>query len=417
MRIAIVGSGVAGLTAAYLLHSVHDVTLFEADDRLGGHAHTQVVERDGTHVPIDTGFMVFNTPCYPTLTALFDELGVRSRPSDMSFSVADATAGIEWRSSNLSTIFAQRRNLLRPTFWRMLVDIGRFNRAARAHLISSTPDCSLEAFLRQSNYGESFRSLYLIPMGAAIWSANPTTFADFPARSLFRFLDNHGLLSLTNRPQWRTVVGGSQTYVAAIAAQLGDRVRLNTVVTAVTRVPDGVRIDWHHDAAVFDHVILATHSDQALAVLATPTAEEQAVLGSIRYASNRATLHTDSSLLPAVNRARASWNYCRLPGATSATLTYDVSKLQGHDGPTPFLVTLNQDDAIDPASVLATMTYAHPIFDAAAIAAQDQHATISGVDRISYVGAYWGYGFHEDGARSGAAVAQALGGRPLRGHP
>lgn len=410
MRIAIVGSGVAGLTAAHLLNPHHEVTLFEADGRLGGHAHTHEVESNGEFYPVDTGFMVFNDRCYPLLTGLFGELGIASRPSDMSFSVADEVADVEWRSSNLATIFAQRRNYVRPSFWRMLVDIVRFNRAATSLLSSPTPsDITLQSFLAQGRYSAFFVDHYLIPMGAAIWSADPTTFAEFPAKALFRFLDNHGLLSLANRPQWRTVLGGSVQYVDAIAVDLGDAVRLNSRVTSVTRVSGGVDVTVNGRTETFDHVVLACHSDQALSLLTNPTAAEQEVLGAIDYQPNVATLHTDASLMPRRERARASWNYRRLPGARAATLTYDVSRLQGHDAAETFYVTLNQADAIDPALVIGTMQYAHPVFNQAAVAAQRRHGEISGVAGISYAGAYWRYGFHEDGCRSGYVVAKALG--------
>ena len=409
VRIAIVGSGVAGLVSAYLLHQHHDITLFEADGRLGGHAHTHQVESNGTFYPVDTGFMVFNHKCYPLLTRLFEELGIESRPSDMSFSVADDVANLEWRSSNLATIFAQPRNLLRPRFWRMLRDITRFNKDAKAHLAAGDAAISLAEFLDSGNYSATFVDFYLIPMGAAIWSADPTTFAQFPASSLFRFLDNHGLLSISDQPKWRTVIGGSVQYVDAIALRLGDGIRLSSPVRAVRRVAEGVTVVTPHGEETFDHVIMATHADQTLAVLEQPSDVEREVLGALRFQPNQATLHTDSSLMPRRKRARASWNYRRLPGATVPTLTYDVSRLQGHQGEETFYVTLNQADAIDPALVIAQIDYAHPVFDGAAVAAQARHAEISGVDGISYAGAYWGYGFHEDGARSGFVVAKALG--------
>lgn len=410
VRIAIVGSGVAGLTTAHLLNAHHDVTLFEADSRLGGHAHTHEVESNGEFYPVDTGFMVFNDRCYPLLTGLFRELGIESRPSDMSFSVADDVANVEWRSSNLATIFAQRRNLVRPSFWRMLVDIVRFNRAATALLASGTvSDRTLQSFLAEGRYSSFFVDQYLIPMGAAIWSADPTTFSAFPAKALFRFLDNHGLLSLANRPQWRTVVGGSVQYVDAIAVELGDAVRLTSRVTAVSRVDQGIDVTAAGVTANFDHVVLACHSDEALALLTNATPAEREVLGAIAYQTNVATLHTDASLMPRRERARASWNYRRLPGARSATLTYDVSRLQGHESPETFYVTLNQADAIDPSLVVGTMHYAHPVFNEAAMAAQRRHGEISGVAGVSFAGAYWGYGFHEDGCRSGYVVAKALG--------
>ena len=409
MRIAVVGSGVAGLVSAHLLHPRFDVTLFEADDRLGGHAHTHQVSSGGSLYPIDTGFMVFNHACYPMLTKLFDELRVPSRPSDMSFSVSDDHANLEWCSSALSTIFAQRRNLIRPAFWRMLGAIPRFNKAAK-RLLESEDDLtySLADFLRDGAYPRAFVEHYLIPMGAAIWSADPTTFADFPAEMLFRFLNNHGLLSLRDRPKWRTVVGGSVRYVDAIAARLGDRVRLNAPVRRVSRTNQGVELEVNGAIELYDHVILATHSDEALAVLVNPTSAEVEILGAIRYADNVATLHVDERVMPRRARARASWNYRCSPGATVPTLTYDVSRLQGFAAPETFYVTLNDEALIAPEAVRALVHYRHPVFDSAAMIAQTRHGEISGVDRVSFAGAYWGYGFHEDGARSAHVVVTAL---------
>jgi predicted NAD/FAD-binding protein len=353
--------------------------------------------------------MVFNHACYPMLTKLFDELQVPSRPSDMSFSVSDDHANLEWCSSALSTIFAQRRNLIRPAFWRMLGAIPRFNKAAK-RLLESEDDLtySLADFLRDGAYPRAFVEHYLIPMGAAIWSADPTTFADFPAEMLFRFLNNHGLLSLRDRPKWRTVVGGSVRYVDAIAARLGDRVRLNAPVRRISRTNQGVELEVNGAIELYDHVILATHSDEALAVLVNPTSAEVEILGAIRYADNVATLHVDERVMPRRARARASWNYRCSPGATVPTLTYDVSRLQGFAAPETFYVTLNDEALIAPEAVRALVHYRHPVFDSAAMIAQTRHGEISGVDRVSFVGAYWGYGFHEDGARSAHVVVTAL---------
>lgn len=410
MRIAIIGSGVAGLVSAHLLHPDHDVVLFEADARLGGHAHTHDMELDGTLHPVDTGFMVFNHRCYPLLTALFDELGIESRPSDMSFSVADEHTGVQWRSSNLATIFAQPRNLFRPSFLRMLVDIVRFNKAAKALLAEPlNVGFTLDDFLAQGRFSQSFIDWYLIPMGAAIWSADAERFAEFPAASLFRFFDNHGLLTLTDQPQWRTVVGGSITYVQAIGRRLGGRVRLNAPVATIERADGDVVVTLTSgETQRFDHVVIATHSDQALRMLVSPTPAEREILSAIGYQSNRSTLHTDDGLMPTRHRARASWNWRRRVGGHAATLTYDLTRLQGVGAEQRAYVTLNQPEAVDPDQIRALMDYAHPIFTSAAIAAQQRHGEISGVEGISYAGAYWGYGFHEDGARSAHVVVEAL---------
>ena len=359
---------------------------------------------------IDTGFIVYNERNYPILTRLFAELGVTSRPSEMSFAVADDDADIEWCGTSLGAVFSQWRNIARPKFLRMLSDVGRFNRSAR-RLLGEVEDLefTLEDFLAGGHYSSGFFDWYLVPMGAAIWSADPTDFMRFPAAAFIRFFDNHGLLGIRNRPQWRTIVGGSVQYVSTITRSLGDGLRLSTPVTCVARVANGVAVTTGEGREVFDHVILATHSDQALAVLAAPRAAEREVLSAIQYRANEATLHTDERLLARRSRARASWNWRHCAEVSAPTLTYDLTRLQGLATPRPVYLTLNQSDAVDPARVLASMTYCHPIFDVLAMRAQRRHAEISGVDGISYVGAYWGYGFHEDGARSAVQVCRALG--------
>ncbi len=410
MRIAIVGSGVSGLVCAHLLNQRHDVTLYESEARAGGHAHTVDVAIDGVAHAIDTGFIVYNERNYPILTGLFAELGVATRPSDMSFAVADDVADVEWCGSSMGTVFSQWRNLARPRFLGMLRDIWRFNR--RACRLLEEPEnvgYTLEEFLDAGGYGAAFVEWYLVPMGAAIWSADPTDFVQFPAAAFIRFFDNHGLLGVRDRPQWRTVVGGSVQYVRAITSALGDRVRLSTPVTSLVRVANGVVVRSPRGDEHFDHVIVATHSDQALALLASPTAAERDVLSAIAYRANDATLHTDERMMPRRLRARASWNWRRRHDVHAPTLTYDLTRLEGLSASRRVYLTLNQPDLVDPDQVLATMTYWHPVFDAAAMRAQRRHAEISGRDAISYAGAYWGYGFHEDGARSAVTVCRALG--------
>lgn len=409
-RVAIVGTGVSGLTCAYLLQSRHDVTVFESADRAGGHAHTVGVTLARRRHRVDTGFIVFNERNYPVFSRMLRELGIASRPSDMSFSVADDTAGIEWRGSSPSSIFAQPRNLARPAFLRMLSDVVRFNRDARTLLEGPIDlDLTLEDFLARGRWSKGFRDWYLIPMAAAIWSADPSSITQFPAASFARFFDNHCLLGLSERPEWRTVIGGSDTYVQAIARQLGPRLRLSSNVTKLVRHRDGVEIATERgDSELFDHVIVATHSNEALDLLSDPTESEKAILGAIRYRPNVATLHADTRLLPKRPRARASWNW-RHGKDDEPTLTYDLSRLQGVASDSPICLTLNQPDAVDPAKVFETMTYWHPVFDSAAMKAQLRHGEISGVDGVSYVGAYWGYGFHEDGARSALEVCRTLG--------
>ncbi|NNN08115.1 MAG: NAD(P)-binding protein [Acidimicrobiaceae bacterium] len=409
MRIAIVGSGVSGLVCAHLLRSHHDVTLFEADERAGGHAHTVTTQIDGVTHAIDTGFIVYNERNYPILTRLFAELGVVTRPSEMSFAMADDEHDIEWCGSSLRAIFAQGRNLVRPPFWRMLVDIVRFNRSAR--LVLKEPEnfgYTLEEFLARDHYSKEFIEWYLVPMGAAIWSADPLEFLRFPAAAFIRFFDNHGLLGVRNRPQWRTVVGGSVQYVNAITKSLGAGLRLATPVISLARLSDGVAVRTAEATEAFDHVIIATHSDQALALLESPTSAEREILSAMKYRSNDATLHTDERMMPRRERARASWNW-RRRDVSAPTLTYDLTRLEGLSASRRVYLTLNECDAVDPDHVLASMTYWHPVFDSSAMSAQRRHAEISGRDAISYVGAYWGYGFHEDGARSAVEVCRSLG--------
>ena len=410
MRIAIVGSGVSGLTCAHLLRDGHDVTVFEADDRPGGHANTVTVHLGEDEHRVDTGFIVYNERNYPVFTRLLSELSVSTRPSDMSFSVSDETAGIEWCSSSPATAFAQPRNLARPAFLRMLADIVRFNRAMLRLLdVPVDPDFTLAEVLAHGRWSSGFVDWYLVPMGSAIWSADPATFTRFPAAAFARFFDNHGLLRLGEQPHWRTVVGGSASYVEAIAQTLGRQLRLSTAVSKVVRRHGGIELATDIDVEQFDHVILATHSDQALRLLSDPTPAERQILGAIGYRPNVATLHTDGRLLPRRKRARASWNWYRQPGVDAPTLTYDLGRLQGLSSPAPICLTLNRPDVVDSDHVIQTMTYWHPVFDPPAMRAQRRHSEISGRDGVSYCGAYWGYGFHEDGAQSALAVCRELG--------
>ncbi len=415
MKIAIVGTGVSGLVSAHLLARRHDVTVFEADDRPGGHAHTVTVDRpDGSH-DVDTGFLVYNERNYPGLIKLFADLGVATKPSDMSFGVSDEPSGIEWKGTSIDTMFAQRRNLVRPSFLRMLADVGRFNRMVRDLLDRSEgAGLSLGDLLEGRHWSPQFLDWYLLPMGSAIWSADPSTYFDMPALMFARFFANHGLLELGNQPDWRTVVGGAKRYVDAILGPLGQSVRLDEPVTKITRGVDEVEVHTAHGPEHFDQLVVATHSDQALELLSDPSPVEREVLGAIRYRPNRATLHTDVSLLPATRRAWASWNYHRLtdhPGG--ATLTYRLRSLQGIDSVDELLVTLNRDDAIDPAKVLRTFDYAHPEFDVAAMAAQQRQEELNGVQRTWFCGAYWGNGFHEDGVQSARVVCRRLAGEDL----
>ncbi len=415
MRIAIVGSGVSGLVCAHLLHPHHEVSLFELDDRPGGHTNTVEVDVGGRSHQVDTGFIVYNERTYPAFVGLLGHLGVATKDSDMSFSVADERTGLEWRGTSPSTVFAQRRNLANPAFHRMLRDVVRFNRAAR-RLAADThadPDLTLGEFLAGGRWSRELVDWYLIPLGSAIWSADPRSFACIPATTFARFFDNHGLLRLGDQPRWRTVDGGAARYVEAILGRLRGGVQLGTGVEKIVRRPDDGTIELRTDEgqlAEFDHVILATHSDQALQLLADPSPVERDILGAIRYQPNQATLHTDQRLMPRHRRAWASWNYHRTPVDTGrATVTYYLNRLQGIESNVPILLTLNRDADIDPALVLGRFEYDHPVLDATAVRAQRRHEEISGRNGTSFAGAYWRYGFHEDGVQSALAVCRALG--------
>ena len=414
-RVAVIGSGVSGLVSANLLYPLADVTVFEADSKIGGHVNTVEVV-DGQHTfGIDTGFIVYNERNYPRFTTLLDDLGVETQPSDMSFSFSSARTGLEYAGTNLNSLLARRSNALRPSFVRMLVDVTRFNRAARELLTGDDLSLTIAQFLGEGRYSRSFVDDYLVPLGASIWSANPQTFTAFPAAPLARFLDQHGLLSLGERPRWRTVTGGARRYVDAIVLPLGDRVRINCPVRSVVRDEFGVnlRTGPQPEGERFDRVIFATHADTALALLERPTEDEARILGAMRFQYNRATLHTDASLLPRRHRARASWNYRQTgEGSSAPVLTYYANRLQDLVSTTDYCITLNGDDAIDPSRVLASFDYTHPVFDEPAMRAQRRHHEIDGHNRTHFVGAYWGYGFHEDGAQSAhRVVSRILGAR------
>ena len=414
MKIAIIGSGISGLTSAYLLNRQHSITLFEASNWVGGHTHTVDVRVNGRDYAIDTGFIVFNDWTYPNFIKLLGQLSVASQPAEMSFSVHDPASGIEYNGNTLNSLFAQRRNLLSPAFWGMLRDILRFNREAIADLeqqrIASTT--TLGDYLRQGGYGQRFIDHYIVPMGAAIWSMSLHDMLAFPLQFFVRFFKNHGLLSVNDRPQWRVISGGSRSYVAPLCASFQQHIRLDCPVQRVERDADGVTIHSAAGSERFDKVVFACHSDQALALLAAPSAIEREVLGALRYAENDVMLHTDTRLLPDRHLAWASWNY-RLgaPNSQAAAVTYDMNILQGIDSDTTFCVSLNQTDAIDPSSVLGRYTYAHPQYSLAGIAAQARWQEIDGQQHSHFCGAYWANGFHEDGVVSALRVAEAFGER------
>ena len=410
MKVAIIGSGISGLVAASRLSKRHEVHVFERNEWIGGHTHTVDVEHGDRRYAIDTGFIVYNERNYPNFSAILAELGVETQPTRMTVGFSSDRTGLEYSGSSLDGLFAQRRNLFRPAFWGMLSEVLRFFREAARLLATPDSSVSLGDFLDHHGFAPGFQQDHLLPMGAAIWSCPPQQIRSFPALSFARFFANHGLLSLRDRPQWRVISGGSARYVEALCAPFRDRIRLEAPVSSVRRSPAGVEIDVSGGASEsFDALVFACHSDEALALQEDPTPEEKEVLGAIRYQRNDVVLHTDDRFLPRERRARAAWNYHVPPEPTSAaTVTYDMNALQGIDAPVSFLVTLNSTEAIDPEKVLGRFEYAHPIFDAPAIEVQTRQAALGAKVRTAYCGAYWGYGFHEDGVCSGLAAAEAV---------
>jgi len=410
-RIAIIGTGIAGLTVAWHLRARHELVLFEANDYAGGHTATKDVVVNGRNYAIDTGFIVFNEWTYPNFMALLESLGVDWQWSDMSFSLSCARSGLEYSGTSLYTLFAQRRNLFSPRFLRMLVDILRFYRRAPQLLrpadAAAAARLTLGEYLQRGGYSRAFIEQHIIPMGRAIWSASGQGMLDFPALLFVDFFDRHGFLRIRDRPVWRAIRGGSREYVRRLLAQCGGDLRLASPVRRVQRLADGVRITSDGHAAGcheehFDAVFFACHSDQALALLDDPSEAEQQILGAFPYQTNDALLHTDRRLLPRAPRARAAWNYHLLnPDTERVALTYDMNILQSIDAEEAFLVTLNRNDDIDPQRVLGRYTYHHPVYTPAAVAAQARRGEISGLRHTQYCGAYWRYGFHEDGVVSG----------------
>ena len=405
LNIAVVGSGIGALSAAWLLSQKHRVTLYEKADRLGGHSNTVTASLATGKVAVDTGFICYNDATYPNLIALFDHLGVPNCETDMSFAVSRDGGRFEYAAPGL---FAQKRNILRPAFWSMLAEIVRFYRKAPKDLIRlSGTQVSLGEYLVQENYSASFRDDHLLPMAAAIWSSPTETLLDYPAEAFIRFWINHGLLKLIDRPKWRTVEGGSRVYVERLSRSLS-RILLNRGVTRVSRTAKGVEVhDSDGHAETYDHVVIGTHADQALKMLDRPTEDERALLGAFKYSRNLTVLHTDTSLMPRRRKAWASWNYIGTSGGLC--VSYWMNKLQGLSGQDVF-VTLNPPHAPKPDTLLYTELYEHPVFDAAAIAAQKQIWDLQGQGGVWFCGAHFGSGFHEDGLQSGLAVAEQLGG-------
>lgn len=411
MRIAVIGTGISGLTSGHLLCRDNDVVVYERLTRPGGHANTiRVTDSTNAEHWVDTGFIVLNERNYPSFEKLLAELGVETRPSAMGLSISSPDGSFEF-AGTARGVFAQRSNLLRPKFWRMLCDQLRFNRDARA-MIGRTDGPSVGEFVRDMGYSDWFMERIVMPEVSAVWSSDPASVWDFPVAFLAEFLHNHGQLELRGRPQWRTVIGGSRTYVAAIADELGDRLRLDTPVHRVERLATGgVAVEAEgSETEVFDEVVIAAHSDEALGMLAHPTQAESEVLGSMAYEQNEAALHTDTSLMPKRKAAWASWNFHLTDGSKVPTMSYWMNRLQGLDAAEDIFVTLNRTDSLDPAKVIEVIPYEHPIMTHEAVAAQGRWDEISGADRIHYCGAYWRWGFHEDGCWSAIrACAPLLG--------
>lgn len=412
--IAVIGSGVAGLTAAYVLSARNRVTLFEADIRLGGHAHTQLVDDGrGNPVAVDTAFLVHNDRTYPTLCRLFAELGVQTRDTDMSMSVRDDRIGLQYAGARgLGGLFPSVSNLARPRYLRMLAEVTRFHRAA-GDLLGFGEDGDAEtlgAFLERNAFSDYFIEHFMTPLVAAVWSCAPGEAMRYPARYLFMFLDHHGMLTVFGSPTWKTVIGGSATYVAAVAERVHEVV-LGSPAGSVRRNEHGVQVSTGADGPrQFDAAVIATHPDHALLALAEPTSREREILGAICYSANHAQLHTDTSLLPTRTRARASWNYLATGGDGPVLVTYDISRLMGLTGERRFLVTLGGHDRVDPSTVIAEMIYDHPLYTPESVAAQRLLPTLDD-DRVVFAGAYHGWGFHEDGAAAGLRAAERLGAR------
>lgn len=410
MKIAIIGSGVSGMTAAYLLHEDHDIHVFEANDYIGGHTHTIDVYRNGKHYAIDTGFIVFNRRTYPNFCRMMDRLGVASQPTEMTFSVKDAHTGLEYSPHSLNTFFAQRRNLLSLSFYRMIYDIFRLRRELNS-VIDGREEIEIGKYLKREGYSKKFHDHFIVPLGSSLWSTDPRTFKEFPLRTFVRFFKNHGFLNIINPFTWLVIKGGSVRYIEKLTAPYADTIRLNSPIKKITRMSNSVEVTLSTGGKErFDHVVLATHSDQALALLSDASQKEKEILSAIPYQENLAVLHTDSSILPNLRSIWSSWNYLIPKEDTGrASLTYDMNILQSIEAAEEFCVTLNRPDDIAPNKELGRYLYYHPVFTKDAISAQKRHGEISGRNRTHFCGAYWGYGFHEDGVKSALTACTYFG--------
>ena len=419
MKIAIVGSGISGLACAYYLHRDHEVHVFEANPRIGGHTATVDVKVGGKTYAIDTGFIVYNDWTYPNFIELMDEIGVERDPTSMGFSVTDRVTGLEYAGNNLDALFAQRKNLVSPRFLGMLRDIVRFNKRAVQDLESGAISASatLGQYLREQGYGKAFTDQYLVPMGSAIWSADTDAMLEFPLQFFVRFFRNHGLLNIRNRPQWRVIRGGSREYLGPLTEGFKDRLHTNSAVRGIQRHHNGAQVSFDNGRSEhFDQVVLACHSDQALAMLQDPSPGENAILGAMRYQDNEVVLHTDIRLLPRNRNTWSSWNYLLTAREQRAILTYNMNILQNINAPETFCVTLNHSNAINPHKILGRFNYAHPVFTLEGVAAQERWSEIN-TGPTWYCGAYWHNGFHEDGVRSARRVADAILGKTRNSQP
>ena len=409
MKIAIVGGGISGLYAAHYLSKQHHVTLYEAHNTLGGHTDTHSITIKERNYKIDTGFIVFNEHNYHYFCRFLNDLGVASQPSIMTFSVADALSGIEYNATTLDKLFCQRRNLFRPQFYRMVRDILRFYREAPALLNSSDDELTLGDYLDQQHYSQTFIDDHILPMASALWSGPPQIVRNFPARYFVAFMANHQMLKTDNRPQWRTVCGGSSTYVQAFKQSFNGELRLDCPVQAIIRDNNGITIETKGDQKYYDKLILACHSDQALGLLQNASDQETEILGAMSFQENDVVLHTDASLMPKHPKAWASWNALKLnEPQTHCTVTYYMNMLQNLEAPEPLLVTLNCTDRIDSEKILKRRSYHHPVYTPASLAAQKRRTEVNGVNNTWYAGAYWGWGFHEDGAKSAQEVVDRI---------
>ncbi|HEY5970753.1 MAG TPA: FAD-dependent oxidoreductase [Pseudoxanthomonas sp.] len=410
MRIAVIGSGISGLASAWLLSPQHEVVLFESNDYLGGHTHTHDIEIDHRHLAVDTGFIVHNAQHYPLLTRMFDELGVVTQPTTMSFSAHSDASGVEYNATSLDGLFCQRRNLVSPRFWGMVRDLLRFYRIAPRLLQGDGPGPTLGEYLARHGFGDAFCDEHLLPMASALWSSPTRQVLEFPARYLVQFMANHQMLQIRGRPQWRVVSGGSNSYVRALQRHWRAEVRLRTPVQRLRRDAEGVEVVTESLTERFDHAVLACHSDQALQLLVDADMRETEILGAMGYQDNETVLHTDARLLPGNRKAWAAWNaHVPRDPAYACTVSYCMNLLQGLETTTPLVVTLNRTDAINPDSILRRLHYRHPVYTTASVAAQARRVEIQGHRRTWFAGAYWGWGFHEDGIRSAVDVARALG--------